>query len=67
MFSSELCSGETLHPVMSELFGGEVFWSPFVDVVYCAVIKVFVFVDFHCVQWVVSGVLWFGEVLGDGC
>ena len=53
--------------MMAELSGGEVFWSPFIDVVYCAVMKVFVCVDFHCVQWVVSGVLWFGEVLGDGC
>ncbi len=53
--------------MMAELSGGEVFWSPFIDVVYCAVMKVFVCVDFHCVQWVVSNVLWFREVLGYGC
>ena len=35
--------------------------------VSCAVGKVFVCVDFHCVQWVVRGVLWFGEVFGYGC
>ncbi len=52
--------------MMAELFGCEVLWSPFVDVVYCAVGKVFVCVDFHCIQWVVRGVLWFGEVFGYG-
>ncbi len=50
----------------AELFGSEVFWSPFVDVVYYAVGKVFVCVDFHSVQGVVLGVLWFGEILGYG-
>ena len=51
---------------MAELFSSEVFWSPFVDVVYSAVVKVFVCVDFHSVQGVVSGVMWFGEVRGYG-
>ncbi len=52
--------------MMAELFGGEVFRSPFIYMVYCAVLEVFVCIDFHCVQWFVSGVLWFGEVLGYG-
>ncbi len=51
---------------MAELFGSEVVWSPFVDVVYCALGKVFVCVNFHSVQGVVGGVPWFGEVLGYG-
>ena len=40
-------------------------WFPFVDVVYCAVGKVFVCVDLHSVQGVVGGVVWFGEVLAS--
>ena len=48
---------------MAELFGGEVFRFPFVYVVYREVGEVFVSVDFYCVQWVVSNVLWFGDVL----
>ena len=43
--------------MLAELFGSEVFLSPFVDVVYCAVGKVFVYVDFHSVQGVVGGVM----------
>ncbi len=34
---------------MAELFGGEVFRFPFVDVVYREVGEVFVGVDFYCV------------------
>ncbi len=52
--------------MVAELFGSEVVWSSFVDVVYCAVREVFVCVDFHSVHGVVGGVLWFGEVLGNG-
>ncbi len=52
--------------MMTELFGSEVSWFPFVDVVYCAVWKVFMCVIFHSVQGVVGGVFWFGEVLGYG-
>ena len=52
--------------MLAELFGSEVLWSPFVDVVYCAVGKVFVCVDFHSVQGDVGGVMWIGEVLGYG-
>ncbi len=52
--------------MMAELFGCEVFRSPFIYVVYYAVLEVFVCIDFHCVQWVVICVLWFEEVLGNG-
>ena len=52
--------------MVAELFGSEVFWSPFADVVYCAGGKVFVCVYFHGVQGVVGGVLWIGEVLRYG-
>ncbi len=61
-----MCGGEPFHSVMAELFSSEVVWSPFVDVVYCAVVKVFVCVDFHIVQGGFGGVLWFGEVFGYG-
>ncbi len=66
VFSGEVCSGEPFHSVMANLFGNEVFWFPFVDVVYCAVGKVFACVDFHGVQGVVDGMLWFGEILRYG-
>ena len=58
--------GEPFHSVVAELFSSEVVCFPFVYVVDGAVLKVFVCVDFHNVQRVVSRVLWFGEVLGDG-
>ncbi len=61
-----MCGGEPSHYVMAELFSSEVVWSPFIDVIYGAVVKVFVRVDFHGVQWVFGSVLWFGEVLWDG-
>ncbi len=51
---------------MAELFGCELFRFPFIYVVYRVVGEVFVCIDFHCVQWVFGGVLWFGEVLGYG-
>ncbi len=53
--------------MVEELFGGEVFCSPFINVVYCAVKDVFMRINVHCFQWIVSGVMWFGEVLGYGC
>ncbi len=53
--------------MVAELFSGEVLCFPFINVVYCAVEEVFVRINFHCVQWIVNGVLWFGEVLGYGC
>ena len=52
--------------MVAELFGSEAGWFPFVDMIDGAVLKVFVYVDFHNVQRVVNRVLRFGEVLGDG-
>ncbi len=37
VFSGEMFGGEPFPSVVAELFGSEVLWSPFVDVVYCAV------------------------------
>ena len=52
--------------MVAELFSSEVFWFPFIYMVDGAVLKVFVCVDFHNVQRVVSRVLRLGEVLGVG-
>ena len=52
--------------MVAELFSSEVVCFPFVYMIDCAVLKVFVCVDFHYVEGVVRRVLWFGEVLGYG-
>ncbi len=45
--TGEVCGDESIHPVVAELFGGEVFRAPFVDMVDCAAYEMFVSVYFH--------------------
>ncbi len=33
VITGAVCGGEAFHPVVAELFGSEVFWAPFVDMV----------------------------------
>ena len=66
VFSCEVFGGEPVHSMVAELLSSEVFCFPFVYMIDGAVLKVFVCVYFYNVQRVVSRMLRFGEVLGDG-